>query len=112
MKHEAQYVLYKMHERSVAMGLNLEWQQLFMEEYSPDELYGIPFKIANFTSEKNANGVIILGPQPTSALGAQETEFRNITMKILDSFLVKGAWIKSGQLKSEAAYTKILMDLL
>ncbi|OGS06817.1 MAG: hypothetical protein A2270_11620 [Elusimicrobia bacterium RIFOXYA12_FULL_51_18] len=112
MKQEAQYVLYKTHERSVEMGLRMEWQQLFMEEYTPDELYGIPFKIANFASEKNANGVIILGPQPTSALGAQEMEFRNITMKILDSFLVKGAWVQSGQLKSPAAYAKILMDLI
>jgi len=112
MTHEARYVLFMAHERAVAMGLRMEWQQLFMEEYSPDELYGIPFKIANFASEKSANGVIIMGPQPASALGDQETEFRNITIKILDSFLVKGAWIKAGQLKSEAAYVKILMDLL
>ena len=112
MTHEARYVLFKAHERAGAMGLRMEWQQLFMEEYSPYELYGVPFKIANFASEKSANGIMILGPQPTSARGAQETEFRNITIKILDSFLVKGAWIKAGQLKSEAVYTKILMDLL
>jgi len=112
MKQEAPYVLYEIHRRSGEMGLQMEWQQLFMEEYNPDELYGIPFKVGNFASEHNANGVIIMGPQPTSALGAQEAEFRHITLKILDSFLIKGAWIQFGQIKSTAAYTKILMDLL
>ncbi len=82
-----------------------------MEEYSPDELYGTPFKIGNFASEHNVNGVIILGPQPTSALGAQEAEFRHITMKILESFLVKGAWINFNRIKSSSAYAKTLMDL-
>ena len=108
---EAQYALYRMHERSMELGLKIEWQQVFMEEYSPDELYGTPFKIGNFASEHNVNGVIILGPQPTSALGAQESQFRQITMKILESFLVKGAWIQFNRIKSPAAYAKTLMDL-
>ena len=111
MKYEAQYALYRTHERSVELGLKIEWQQVFMEEYSPDELYGTPFKIGNFASEHNVNGVIILGPQPTSALGAQEAEFRHITMKILESFLVKGAWINFNRIKSSSAYAKTLMDL-
>ncbi|HOW89869.1 MAG TPA: DnaA/Hda family protein, partial [Elusimicrobiales bacterium] len=112
MKRESSYVLHRIHKRSEEMGLKLQWQQVFLEEYNPDELYGIPFKVGNFASEHSANGVIIMGPQPTSALGAQEAEFRHITLKILDSFLVKGAWIQSAQMRSDAAYTKILMDLL
>lgn len=111
MKREAQYLLYRTHERSVELGLKIEWQQVFMEEYSPDELYGTPFKIGGFAGERNVNGVIILGPQEASALGAQESEFRHITMKILESFLVKGAWIQFSRIKSPAAYAKILMDL-
>jgi len=112
MKREAQYALYRTHERSAELGLRVEWQQVFMEEYSPDELYGTPFKIGNLASERKVNGVIILGPQPTSALGAQEAEFRHITIKILESFMLKGAWIQYGRIKSPAAYTKTLMDLL
>ena len=112
MKREAQYALYRTHERSAELGLRVEWQQVFMEEYSPDELYGTPFKIGNLASEHKVNGVIILGPQPTSALGAQEAEFRHITIKILESFMLKGAWIQYGRIKSPAAYTKTLMDLL
>jgi len=112
MKREASYVLYRMHKCSEGLGLKVEWRQLFMEEYDPDALYGIPFKVGNFASEQNANGVIIMGPQPATPLGAQEAEFRHITLKILDSFLVKGAWMQCGQIKSAAAYTKILMDLL
>ncbi|MBU2572827.1 MAG: ATP-binding protein [Elusimicrobia bacterium] len=112
MQNEARFVLFKLHEKILELALRIEWQQVFLEEYDPDELYGINFKIGNFASEKNANGVIILGPQPTSALGTQEAEFRHITMKILDSFLVKGAWLSSGNIKSAAAYVKTLMELI
>jgi chromosomal replication initiator protein len=112
MRKEAQFLLYSLHERAKELGLNTEWSQVFIEEYNSDELYGIPFKIGNFASERNVNGAIILGPQPTSALGAQEAEFRHITFKILDSFLVKGAWLPSERLKSKAAYAKLLMDLV
>ncbi|OGR70872.1 MAG: hypothetical protein A2089_10315 [Elusimicrobia bacterium GWD2_63_28] len=112
MKREAQFALYSLRERAKELGLNTDWSQVFTEEYNSDELYGIPFKIGNYASERNVNGAIILGPQPTSALGAQEPEFRHITFKILDSFLVKGAWLSSEKLKSKAAYAKILMDLV
>ncbi|MFA6433404.1 MAG: DnaA/Hda family protein [Elusimicrobiales bacterium] len=111
MKKAAQYVLYRMHERSMELGLKIEWQQVFMEEYSQDEIYGTPSRLGNFATEKNVNGVIVLGPHPTSALGAQESEFRHVTMKILESFLVKSAWIQAGHIKSQAAYAQALMDL-
>ncbi len=112
MRREVEFALFSLHERAVELGLNPEWSQLFTEEYDSDELYGIPFKIGNYASGRGVNGVIILGPQPTSALGAQEAEFRHITFKILDSFLVKSAWLSCEKLKSKAAYAKILMDLV
>ena len=112
MPREAQFLLFTLHERAKELGLNTEWSQVFTEEYNPDELYGVPFKIANFASEKNVNGAIVLGPQPTTALGSQEAEFRHITFKILDSFLIKGAWMPSANLKAKSAYAKMLMDLV
>ncbi len=112
MRREAQFALYFLHERARELGLNTDWSQVFIEEYNSDELYGIPFKIGNFASEKEINGVIVLGPQPSSAMGAQEAEFRHITFKILDSFLIKGAWLSLERLKSKAAYTRMLMDLI
>ena len=111
MKQEAQYALFRMHERSAQLGMKIEWQQIFMEEYNQDEIYGTPFKIGNLASEQNVNGVIILGPQPTSALGAQEEEFRHITMKILESFLIKSSWIPFSRIQSPAIYARTLMDL-
>lgn len=112
MRWEAEFALFRMHERAIELGLNPEWSQVFIEEYNSDELYGIPFKIGNFASTQNVNGAIIMGPQPTSALGAQAAEFRQISFKILDSYLIKGAWLPCEKLKSKAAYTKILMDLV
>jgi len=112
MRREADYALFALHERAKELGLNTEWSQVFTEEYNSDELYGIPFKIGNFASEKGVNGAIIMGPQPTSALGAQEAEFRHLTFKILDSYLVKGAWLPGDKLKSKAVYSKTLVDLV
>ncbi len=112
MQREAKFALYSLHERARELGLNTEWSQVFMEEYNSDELYGIPFKIGNLASERNVNGAIVLGPQPSSAMGAQEAEFRHLTFKIMDSFSVKGAWLPLEKLKSKAAYAKILMDLV
>jgi len=112
MRREAEFALYSLNERAKELGLNTDWSQVFVEEYNSDELYGIPFQIGNTATERNVNGAIVLGPQPTSALGAQEAEFRHITFKILDSFLVKGSWLPMSRLKSKAAYAKILMDLV
>ncbi len=112
MKREADYALFSLHERAKELGMNTEWSQVFAEEYNSDELYGIPFHIGNLAAERKVNGAIILGPQPTSALGAQEAEFRHITSKILSSYMVKGAWLPCGGLKSKAAYARLLMDLV
>jgi len=112
MQREAKFALYSLHERAKELGLNTEWSQVFMEEYNSDELYGIPFKIGNFAAEHNVNGAIVLGPQPSSAMGAQEAEFRHLTFKIMSSFSVKGAWLPLEKLKSKASYAKILMDLV
>ena len=112
LRREAQYALYMVHERAKELGMNTEWRQVFMEEYNPGEAYGTPFKIGNYAGEHSVNGAIILGPQPASAIGAQEAEFRHISLKILESFSVKGAWLPLGKLKSPAAYAKILMGLL
>lgn len=112
MQREAKFALYSLHVRAKELGLNTEWSQVFMEEYNSDELYGIPFKIGNLASERNVNGAIVLGPQPSSAMGAQEAEFRHLTFKIMSSFSVKGAWLSLEKLKSKAAYAKILMDLV
>ncbi len=111
-KQEADFALFSLHECAKELGLNTEWNQVFTEEYNPDELYGIPFKIGNYALERGVNGVIVLGPQPTSALGAQEGEFRHITLKITDSFGIKGGWLPSDKIKSKAAYTRILMGLV
>ncbi|MDQ7772133.1 MAG: DnaA/Hda family protein, partial [Elusimicrobiales bacterium] len=109
---EAKFALYSASARAKELGISVAWSQVFTESYDPDELYGTPFRIGNFTSEKTVNGLIILGPQPSSALGAQEAEFRHITEKILRSYSVKNAWLSSNSLKSPSAYARLLMDLM
>ena len=109
---EARFALHSAAARAKDLGIPVAWTQVFTEAYDPDELYGTPFKIGNFAAEKNVNGLIVLGPQPTSALGAQEAEFRHISEKIMRSYSVKTAWLSSNSLKSPSAYVRLLMDLM
>ena len=109
---EAKWIIYSLYQKSKELDINVEWDQIFIEEYDSDESYGVPFKIADFAGEKKVNGVIIMGPQSTSVLGAQEQEFKHLSKKILTSFFVKSSWISANQIKGSAPYVKILMDLI
>ncbi len=111
-EREAKFALYSAAARAKEIGVSVAWSQVFTEAYDPDELYGTPFRIGNFTADKAVNGLIVLGPQPSSALGAQESEFRHITEKILRSYSVKNAWLSRNSLKSPSAYVRLLMDLM
>ncbi|MBU2529660.1 MAG: ATP-binding protein [Elusimicrobia bacterium] len=111
-QNEAKWIIYSLYEKSKELGINVEWDQVFIEEYNSDESYGVPFKIADVASEKKANGIIIMGPQSTSVLGAQEQEFKHLSSKILTSFFIKSSWIKANKIKDSASYVKILMDLI
>lgn len=112
LQREAQYVLSKIDERAKELGLNTNWRQVFMEEYDPEAVYGTPFKIGNYAGQSGVNGVIVLGPPASSAIGTQEPEFRHLSLKILDSFFIKSAWLPMEKMKSPATYAKVLMDLL
>jgi len=112
LEREVKYVAMKIKEFAKELNINLIWNQVFIEEYNSDEILGIPFKIGNFSKEQNINGLIILGPHPTSVLGSKEVEFRHLTEKILESFAVKTAWIPSTKLKAKSVYLMALMELI
>lgn len=113
MLKQSKYFLSKLKEiASSKLSMDLKWEQIFIKEYDPDEVYGIPFKIGDFASKQNINGLILLSPQPTSALGAKQQEFRNLTEKILESYGIKTAWAESDSLKSVSNYLRVLMELL
>lgn len=113
MKNHAFYAMSKMKEfASSNFKIDLRWEQIFLEEYNPDEIYGIPFKIGETAISHKVNGTIIIGPQNTSALGSKEQEFRNLTEKIMESFSIKVAWLESSKLKARGNYLRALMELL
>ncbi len=112
-KNHAVYALANMKFfASSELKIDLVWEQVFFEEYDPDEIYGIPFKIGETAAASQANGIIVLGPQSTSALGAKEAEFRTLTEKIIESFSLKAAWLDSSRLKAKSNYLKAIMELL
>ncbi|MCX7641231.1 MAG: DnaA/Hda family protein [Elusimicrobiales bacterium] len=113
MKDYVKYVYFKMSQiSSNVIGTDLTWYNVFEEEYDPDEVYGIPFKIGSYVLEKNVNGVIVIGPPPTSALSAKEIEFRHLVDKILESLNIKTAWIYSNRLKATSNYLNAILDLI
>jgi len=113
MKDYVNYVLAKMKViLNKKLSVDLDWKMVFIEEYDTDEVYGIPFKIGSFVMDKNINGIIVLGPPPTSALSPKEAEFSHLTEKILESMNVKTGWIHSNKLKAESVYLCALLDLI
>lgn len=113
MKDYINYVFFKISQTaSNVISTDLSWYNVFQEEYDPDEIYGIPFKIGSYVLEKNVNGVIVIGPPPTSALAGKETEFRHLVDKILESLNVKSAWIYSNRLKATSTYLNAILDLI
>ncbi|MGC8866873.1 MAG: DnaA ATPase domain-containing protein [Elusimicrobiales bacterium] len=113
MKDYVNYVLYKLSQTfSSIIKTSLSWYLVFEEEYDPEEVYGVAFKIGNTVLEKNVNGIIVIGPQPTSPLAAREAEFRHLVDKIVESLNVRSAWIYSSRLKSQSNYLNALLDLI
>lgn len=113
LKDYVKYVFLKLSQTSSkVIATDLSWYNVFEEEYDPDEVYGIPFKIGSRVLEKNVNGLIVIGPPPTSALSAKETEFRHLVDKILESLNVKSAWIYSNKLKATSNYLNAILDLI
>jgi len=51
---EAKWIIYSLYQKSKELDINVEWDQIFIEEYNSDESYGVPFKIADFASEKRS----------------------------------------------------------
>lgn len=113
MKNYVNYVFNKMKEElSKTLSMDISWKNIFVEEYDPDEVYGIPFKIGNFVVDKNINGLVVIGPPPTSALSAKEEEFRHITEKIMESLNIKTGWIYLNRLKAKSMYLNAILDLI
>ena len=108
----ARWVLYRLFKTAGEVGLAGSWKQVFTVSYDPDELYGIPFRIGDYSDSQRVTGIILIGPHPSSGLGAQEQEFRHITSKILDSMLIRCGWMGHMHIKSPSAYIRLLLDLL
>jgi len=112
LRREAAFALYSLQRRAGELGLNIEWNQVFTEEYVGDGLYSAMFKLGGFARENKVNGALILGPRPSPLPAGQWTGLRSIGLKILESLRIKGAWLPVPELKCGAAYARLLMDLV
>ncbi|OGR69114.1 MAG: hypothetical protein A2081_06310 [Elusimicrobia bacterium GWC2_61_19] len=105
-RREAEFALYALHERARELGLNTDWGEVLIQEYAVDGLYAALLRAGDHAAGGRVNGVVILGgPVPSPAL-------RHTAAKILGSLRIKSSWLARADIKSKAAYAKILMDLL
>lgn len=107
------YVFYNIKQTArEKLNLDLNFNVRFMEEYDPDEVYGIPFKIGEYILDKDINRMILLSPPPTSALSSKKEEFKHLTEKIVESFNIRFMWIPVDTLKAQSVYLNSVLDLI
>ena len=92
--------------------MDIEWKQVFVKEYDPADITASAFGIGDFVAGQDVNGVVILGPNPATEAFEKEEDFRHYTLKILENLSLKACWIPYERMKSPAANTKALMDMM
>lgn len=108
----AYYAIYTLYEQAKKLGLEIEWQQVFVKDYDPSNVTAAAFGIADFVVMQDVNGVIVLGPQPATEAADRESDFSHFVLNILKDFSLRSAWIPFERVKSIAVSNKALMDLI
>ena len=111
-ERNAYYAMYALYQQAQKLGLEIEWQQVFVKDYDPANISGSAFGMGDFVVSQNVNGVVILGPQPATEAFDKEAEFKRFTLNILSNMSLKAGWIPYEKMKSPAACTRALMDLM
>ena len=111
-ERNAYYAMYSLYEQAQQLGLDIEWQQVFLKDYDPSNITSSAFGMGDFVVTQNVNGVVVLGPQPATEAFDKEAEFKRYTLNILENMSLKVGWIPYEKVKSPAACTRAIMDLM
>lgn len=111
-ERDAYYSMYSLFEHAKKLGVDIEWQQIFVKEYDPMNMSGSAFEMGDFALTQNVNGVVILGPQPATDAFEKETDFRHLVSKIIENLSIKYCWIPYEKMKSQSVNTRALIDLM
>ena len=111
-EHNAYYAMYSLYQQAQQLGLEIEWQQVFLKDYDPGNITGSAFGMGDFVVTQNVNGIVVLGPQPATDAFDKEAEFKRYTLNILNNMSLKVGWVPYEKVKSPAACTRAIMDLM
>ncbi len=82
-----------------------------LEAYDPDQLFGVPFEIAEACENARAGAALVLGPAPGSGLAGRETELAHAVGHILESLGIRFGWIPFSRVNELAPYFRAGLDL-
>jgi len=111
-ERNAYYAMYSLYQQAQQLGLEIEWQQVFLKDYDPGNITGSAFGMGDFVVTQNVNGIVVLGPQPATDAFDKEAEFKRYTLNILNNMSLKVGWVPYEKVKSPAACTRAIMDLM
>lgn len=111
-ERNAYYAMYSLYQEAQKLGMDIQWQQVFVKEYDPGNVTSAAFGMADFVASQNVNGVVVLGPQPATEAADKEAEFKHFVLNMFSDISVRAGWIPFERVKSPSVCTKALMDLI
>ncbi|MBI3550271.1 MAG: ATP-binding protein [Elusimicrobia bacterium] len=108
-EEQAKYMVAQFRSIAERNGFPLALRQTVMEPYDPNQLYGVPFSLADVADRGGAEAVLLLGAPPGSGLGSREGEFIHAVEHILGDWPL--AWIPYARIQDTVAYFRAALDL-
>ncbi|OGS01866.1 MAG: hypothetical protein A3G41_02750 [Elusimicrobia bacterium RIFCSPLOWO2_12_FULL_59_9] len=109
---EARYSLQRLGSEIDALGLAAGWKEAAFEPYDSEQWQGAPFLVSKKVLEARAQAVWVLGPESGSKLQAREKDIAHLVGRAVSGHRVPFAWLPFAQLKQQAFYSRLILDLI
>ncbi|MBI4249918.1 MAG: hypothetical protein HY611_10485, partial [Elusimicrobia bacterium] len=109
---EARYSLQRLGSEIDALGLAAGWKEAAFESYDSEQWQGAPFLVSKKVLEERAQAVWVLGPEPGSKLQAREKDIAHLVGRAVSGHRIPFAWLPFAQLKQQAFYSRLILDLI
>jgi len=107
----AQLLLHRFREAAAQAGLDLAVKTLTGQAYDPNQLFGVPFGIAEGCRQGGAAATLMLGPTPQTQLAAREAELHHALEHMLSSLGIPLTLVSFPQLLDPAHQFRAVLDL-
>jgi hypothetical protein len=104
--------LYKILETAGNLKIAGGWENVFLQSYDISGSAFSPERIADYSFEEKANGIVVMGPAAGYKSFEKTPEVFNAIDTTCTDMGIKAGCIGYNDMQNPAAYTKILADLL